>query len=61
MNPVIRSFIATLAAFAAYWYIYWVPVAIALEIAHGRFRGMWIIRLLGSIAAAAVVAQYLAT
>jgi len=58
MNPVIRSLIAALATFAAFWYIYWVPFAIMLEIAHGRFHWMWIIRVLGSMAAAAVVAQY---
>jgi len=58
MNPVIRSLIAALATFAAFWYIYWVPFATMLEIAHGRFHWMWIIRVLGSMAAAAVVAQY---
>ncbi|HXZ33194.1 MAG TPA: hypothetical protein VEH30_13020 [Terriglobales bacterium] len=58
MNPVIRSLIAALATFAAFWYVYWVPFEITLEIAHGRFRWMWIIRVLESMAAAAVVAQY---
>jgi len=58
MNPVIRSLIAALATFAAFWYIYWVPFAIALEIAYGRFHWMSIIRVLASIGAAAVVAQY---
>ena len=58
MNPVIRSLTAALVAAAACWYIYWVPVAIALELSVGRFRGMWIIRVLGSLAAAAGVAQY---
>lgn len=58
MNPIIRSLIAAMATFAACWYVYWVPIAIALEITHGRFPWMWIIRLLGSIAAAAVVALY---
>ena len=58
MNPVIRSLIGALATFAAFWYVYWVPLEIILEIHHGRFHGMWIIRLLGSLAAAAVVAQY---
>lgn len=58
MNAVIRSLIAGLAALSAFWYIYWVPIAITLEIAHGRFHGMWIVRVLGSIGAAAVVAQY---
>lgn len=53
-----RSLIATLATFAAFWYIYWVPFAITLEIVHGRFYWMWIIRVLGSMAAAAAVAQY---
>jgi hypothetical protein len=57
-NPVIRSMIAALATFAAFWYIYWIPLEITLEIAHGRFHWMWIIRILGSMAAAAVVAQY---
>ena len=58
MNPVVRSLIAALATFAVIWYIYWVPVAIALDLAHMRFHGMWMIRVLGSMAAAAVVAQY---
>jgi hypothetical protein len=58
MNPLIRSSIAALATFAAFWYIYWVPFAITLEIAHGRFHWMWIIRVLLSVGAAAVVAQY---
>jgi hypothetical protein len=58
MNRVIRSVIAALSAFAAFWYIYWVPCAIALEISYGRFARMWMIRLLVAIAAAALVAQY---
>ena len=58
MNPVIRSLISALVAFAAFWYIYWVPFAITLEFAVGRFHWMWIIRVLRSIGAAAVVAQY---
>lgn len=58
MNPVIRSLIAAMATFAACWYVYWVPVAIGVEIAHGRFPSMWIIRLLGSMTAAALVASY---
>jgi hypothetical protein len=58
MNPLIRSSIAALATFAAFWYVYWVPIEIALEIHHWRFHWMWIIRLLGSIAAAAFLAQY---
>jgi hypothetical protein len=57
-NPVTRSFIAALAAFAAFWYVYWVPIAITLDIAHGRFHGMWIIRVLESIGAAVVAAAY---
>jgi hypothetical protein len=58
MNPAIRSLIAALATFAAFWYVYWVPFAIALEITYGRFPWMWIIRVLGSIVTAAVVVQY---
>src|SRR6516165_5050410 len=58
MGPVIRSLIAALATFAAFWYVYWVPFAITLEIAHGRFHWMWIIRVVGSMAAACIVAQY---
>jgi hypothetical protein len=57
MGPV-RSLIAALATFAAFWYVYWVPFAITLEIAHGRFHWMWIIRVVGSMAAACIVAQY---
>jgi hypothetical protein len=58
MNPVLRSLIAALATFAACWYVYWVPLFIVLESAYGRFHGMWIIRVLGSLLAAAAVAQY---
>ena len=58
MNRVIRSVIAALSAFAAFWYIYWVPFEITLEVAHGRFHWMWIIRVLVSIGAATVVWQY---
>lgn len=58
MNPLIRSLIASLATFAAFWYIYWILFAINLELAHVPFHWMWIIRVLGSIGAAAVVAQY---
>lgn len=58
IKPVIRSSIAALATFAAFYYIYWVPLEITLEINYGRFRWMWIIRVLGSLLAAAVVAQY---
>jgi hypothetical protein len=54
---IIRSSIATLVTFAAFYYIYWVPVAIILEVAYRRLQWMWIIRVLGSLAAAAV-AQY---
>ena len=49
MKPVIRSLIASLGTFAAFYYVYWVPVAIILEIAYGRFQvdvdhpGAWII------------------
>jgi hypothetical protein len=58
MNRVIRSLIAALATFATFWYIFWVPLAITLEIAGGRFHWMWIIRALGSVVAASVVARY---
>lgn len=58
MNSVIRSLGAALATFVAFWYVYWVPLAITLETVHGRFRWMWVIRVLGSIAAGAVVARY---
>jgi hypothetical protein len=58
MNPIVRSLIAALAAFTVIWYIYWVPVAITLGLAHVRFHWMWMIRVLGSMAAAVVVAQY---
>src|SRR6516225_8985278 len=58
MNPVIRSLIAALATFVAFWYVYWVPFAIALEVTYGRFQWMRIIRVPGSIVTAAVVAQY---
>jgi hypothetical protein len=50
--------IASLGTFAAFYYVYWVPVVIILEIAYGRFQWMWIIRVLGSLVAAAGVAQY---
>jgi hypothetical protein len=58
MKPVIRSLIAALTTFAAFYYIYWVLLFIILESAYGRFRWMWIIRVLASLVAAAVVAQY---
>lgn len=58
MNPTIRSSIAALATFAACWWVYWVPVEITLESSYRRFPWMWIIRLLGSLAVAAFVAQY---
>jgi len=58
MNPVIRSLIASLVTFAAFYYIYWVPFAIILEIAYGRFQWIWIIRVVESVVAAAGVAQY---
>ena len=58
MKPVIRSLIASLGTFAAFYYVYWVPVAIILEVAYGRFQWSWIIRGLGSLVAAAGVAQY---
>jgi len=58
MKPVIRSLIASLGIFAAFYYVYWVPVAMILEITYGRFQWMWIIRVLGSLVAAAGVAQY---
>ena len=55
---IVRSFIAALATFAAFYYVYWVPVAIILEAGYRRFQWMWIIRILGSLVAAAGVAQY---
>ena len=58
MKPVVRSLIASLGTFAAFYYVYWVPVAIILEIAYGRFQWRWMIRVLGSLVAAAGVAQY---
>ena len=58
MRPVIRAVIAALATFAAFYYVYWIPFAIILEIAYRRFQWMWIIRVLGSLVAAGVVAQY---
>ena len=50
--------IAGVATFAAFYYVYWVPCAMILEMIHGRFQWMWIIRLLGSLVGAAGVAQY---
>jgi hypothetical protein len=58
MKPIIRSSIAALATFAAFYYIYWVPMFIILEMNNGRFRWMWILRVLESLLAAVVVAQY---
>ena len=58
MKPVIRSLIASLGTFAAFYYVYWVPFAIILELAYGRFQWMWIIPVLGSLVAGAVVARY---
>jgi hypothetical protein len=49
---------ASLGTFTSFYYVFWVPVAIFLEIACGRFQWMWIIRVLGSVVAAAGVAQY---
>ena len=55
---MIRSLIAALATFAAFYYVYWVPIDIILETSYGPpSRWMWI-RVLGSLVAAAVVAQY---
>jgi hypothetical protein len=56
--PVTRSLIAALATFAVIWFIYWVPCAIALEIAFGRPHWIWVIRLLASTVAAVMVARY---
>jgi hypothetical protein len=58
MKPAIRSLIAALGTFAVFYYVYWVPVAIILEITYGRFQWMWIIRVLGSLIAAAGAAQF---
>ena len=58
MKPITRSLIAGGATFAAFYFVYWVPCAIILEIVHGRFQWMWIIRLLASSVGAAGVAQY---
>ena len=55
---MIRSLIAALATFAAFYYAYWVPIDIILETSYGPpSRWMWI-RVLGSLVAAAVVARY---
>jgi hypothetical protein len=58
MKSVTRSLIAAIGTFLAFYYVYWVPVAIMLEITYGRFQWMWIIRVLGSLVAAAGVAHY---
>ena len=58
MNPVVRSSIAALVTSAAFYYIYWIPFATILEIGYGCFQWMWIIRVVASFVAAAVVAQY---
>ena len=57
MKSVIRSLIAAIGTFLAFYYVYWVPIAILLEITYGRFHWMWIIRVLGSLVVAAGAAQ----
>ena len=57
MKPVLRSLIAAVASFAAFYYVYWVPIAIFLETTDRPSQGIWM-RLLGSLLVAVLVALY---
>lgn len=58
MKPVIRSLIAAVAAFVAFYYVYWFRFDMILENSYGPpWRWMWF-RILGSLVWAAVAAQY---